>query len=59
MPIEIREVTIKIIVEDNNSLAQGKGGISPAGLNNTSQQQMLVNACVKKVLEIIKDRKYR
>ncbi len=55
MPIEIRELVIKA-----NVVQDGKSGVSDAASsgtnNNVSSNEELINTCVEKVLEIIKDK---
>lgn len=58
MPIEIRELVIKATLEDQAS-AKGSGGNNRSAPNNTNSQQMLVNICVEKVLEILREKRER
>lgn len=58
MPLEIRELVIKVRVGDQQD-GQG-GGASPATSNDAgSGTEMIVNLCVEKVLEILKDKAER
>ncbi|HVI44767.1 MAG TPA: DUF5908 family protein [Chitinophaga sp.] len=54
MPVEIKELVIKVVVDE----AGGKGN---AGKNEHEEgsPEMLVRACVEKVLEILKDQRER
>jgi len=55
MSIEIRELIIKAtIVPDNAANAQASA--SGSQNNNVSPNEALINACVEKILEIIKDK---
>lgn len=53
MPIEIRELVIKATVTQDGQQGSTSGG----GSNNAvAPQEEIINTCVEKVLEIIKDR---
>lgn len=61
MPLEIRELVIK-----TNVVNPGTSGAGPAvtanngaGPNSTNPQEQLINICVEKVLEIIKQKTER
>jgi hypothetical protein len=55
MPIEVRELVIKAVVEQENS--SGAGGMSNASNSNTvSSSEEMIKMCVEKVLEILKER---
>lgn len=58
MPIEVRELIIKATV-----VQEGTGGAasapSPNTNNNVSPQEEIINACVEKVLEILKEKDVR
>ena len=58
MPIEIRELVIKAtIVQDGPSAERGG---SHAGQNNgVTASEELINTCVEKVLEILKEKNER
>ena len=53
MPIEIRELVIKATIEEKSSSGAGGGTVSP------SLKQQLVQSCVDKVLDILRDKKDR
>jgi hypothetical protein len=56
MPIEIRELVIKAtVVQDAGTTAESNA----SGNNNTSSTEEMVNTCVEKVLEIIRDKNGR
>ena len=56
MPVEIRELTIKINLDN----AENQGGGGAAGdSNGADAQKALVEACVEKVLEILKEKTER
>ncbi len=52
MPVEIRELTIKINLDN----AENQGGGAASGGNSDDAQKALVEACVEKVLEILKEK---
>lgn len=53
MPIEIRELVIKATVSTEGSPASN----TPASSNNAvSSSEQIINSCVEKVLEILKDK---
>lgn len=58
MPVEIRELVIKMVVEDNstNNKSSAKGGKQ---INGTDPDERLVNLCVEKVFEILKEKMER
>jgi hypothetical protein len=58
MPVEIRELTIKINL-DNADNQGGGGAAGSGGANNADAQKALVEACVEKVLEILKEKAER
>lgn len=56
MPIEIRELVIKATIADESKTGKG----TTAGSNNSvSMQEEIVNACVEKVMEILKEKMER
>jgi hypothetical protein len=58
MPVEIRELTIKVNLDDTNN----QGGNSAAGTSSGGDidaQKAIVEACVEKVLEILKEKAER
>lgn len=58
MPLEIRELVIKVRV-GNSQDGQG-GAASPAtGADTGAGTETIVNLCVEKVLEILKDKAER
>lgn len=56
MPLEIRELHIKVTVSDDEQLTETS---SNTGFNSEEQQENLVRVCVEQVLEILKDQKER
>ena len=54
MPVEIRELVIKVAVDE--SAASGGTG---KNIQPEAAPDMLVRSCVEKVLEILKDQKER
>lgn len=52
MPIEIKELHIKITVDDSNN--SGRGGASSG-----DEKQQLIAQCVEQVLDVIKNQKER
>jgi hypothetical protein len=56
MPIEIRELVIRAtITEDNTSASAGQSGDT----NGSTPNQELINLCVEKVIEILKEKNGR
>jgi hypothetical protein len=56
MPIEIRELVIRAtITEENTAGSQGQSGDA----NGSSPNQELINLCVEKVIEILKEKNGR
>ena len=58
MPIEIRELVIKATVDTggNNNSGSGSNGSTN---NNVSFSEELLNACVEKIIEILKEKNER
>jgi hypothetical protein len=57
MPLEIRELVIKANVVNPGAGAAGQASAADGtGANSTSPQEQLINICVEKVLEIIKEK---
>jgi hypothetical protein len=55
MPVEIKELVIKAVVNEN-----GNNGAAPAsGGQEGGSQDAVIKLCVEKVLEILKDQKER
>jgi hypothetical protein len=55
MPVEIKELVIKAVVNENgNSAAPPASGTQDGG-----SQDAVIKICVEKVLEILKDQKER
>lgn len=55
MPIEIKELLIKAVVEDPS-----KKKVAPGGDNQgVGNQETIVEVCVERILEILKDAKER
>ena len=58
MPIEVRELVIKATVQQSGSA--GSSGASASSNNNAvSGNQEIINLCVEKILEILKERNER
>lgn len=57
MPVEIRELIIKATVGPSGGSAGGNGGSGSD--NNAAPGDELVNACVEKILEILRDKHER
>ena len=58
MPIEIRELVIKATVALNSSAA-AQTTASTQSANASSTNDQVINACVEKVLEILKSKNQR
>lgn len=54
MPVEIRELVIKTVVEEGTP--DGQTGVQTQG---NMQQDIIIQICVEKVLEILKDKNER
>jgi Family of unknown function (DUF5908) len=54
MPIEIRELVIKATVTQEG--APATGGRPAASNNATTTSEEIINTCVERVLEIIRDK---
>ncbi len=59
MPLEIRELIIKATVDDNIATESNSGDGSQSTEPLHNQQENLVNLCVEKVLEILKEKSER
>ena len=65
MPIEIRELHIKAVIDSggekgNGSKQGGPGGGTTVGQASSGEDmQQIVDLCVEKVLEILKDKQER
>jgi hypothetical protein len=57
MPIEIRELVIKATVTQNDEASSGLAASSSS--NNVSSAEEIINACVEKIMEILKDKNER
>ncbi|HTE22906.1 DUF5908 family protein [Flavitalea sp.] len=57
MPIEIRELIIKATVVQDDAA----GGATPAGAenNSVSPNEEIVNICIQRIMEILKDKNER
>lgn len=60
MPLEIRELIIKTTVDNNGGKMSGNGsGMAGGQADTQTQQENMVNICVEKVLEILKEKTER
>jgi len=59
MPLEIRELVIKATLEAESGKSSNATSGQNSGANNTDSQQILINLCVEKVLEILKEKQQR
>ena len=57
MPIEIRELTIKVTVDQPNPKAQQPAGTAPGGAKE--DKDGILSQCVEQVLSIIQNKKER
>jgi hypothetical protein len=55
MPIEVRELVIKAVVEQENG-GNVSGTAAPSNNNSVSRDEEMIKVCVEKVLEILEDR---
>ncbi|WP_202915936.1 DUF5908 family protein [Pontibacter pamirensis] len=58
MPIEIRELVIKATVAQEDGAASAPSSARASDIND-SPTEALINTCVEKVLEILKERNGR
>jgi hypothetical protein len=58
MPIEIRELTIKVTVDQPNPQAQQSAGNTP-GEGAKDDKDSILSQCVEQVLSIMKNKKER
>jgi hypothetical protein len=58
MPLEIRELIIKATVDNNGSGQDGSGAKNGNG-GQQEELETMVNLCVEKVLEILKEKSER
>jgi hypothetical protein len=59
MPLEIRELVIKATLDAESGKSQNGGSGKNSGANNTGAQETMINLCVQKVLEILKEKQER
>lgn len=60
MPLEIKELHVKITVENGNGGGGGNGAASGGGGNAAGEpDEATVAACVDKVLEVLKEKSER
>lgn len=61
MPVEIRELVIKVAAEEAHNSGSGSGGSGggAAASEGAGGQDTIIRACVEKVLEILKDQRER
>jgi hypothetical protein len=59
MPIEIRELIIKATVTEGSGHSGEAGSTTGSSSNNVSPTEAIVNICVEKILEIIKEKNER
>lgn len=57
MPVEIKELVIKAVVNENGN--NGAASNAASGAQDGSPQDAVIRICVEKVLEILKDQKER
>lgn len=58
MPIEVRELVIKAVVEQEGG-GLASGGEAASSDNSISPQEETIKMCVEKVLDILKERDER
>jgi len=61
MPLEIRELIVKATVDSSGSTSgtSDTGADNGSNGNEQSSQEQLINLCVEKVLEILKEKAER
>lgn len=56
MPLEIRELVIKATIETDSGKSTATNAAQSPGANGADPQETLINLCVEKVLEILKEK---
>jgi hypothetical protein len=62
MPIEIRELHIKAVVDTGGEMTggnQNQSGVKPAGQGDANNTDQIIDLCIEKILEILKEKKER
>ena len=61
MPLEIKELHIKVAIDSGNHAEQSSTASSPVGGNNLPAMDInkIIASCVEEVLEILKDQQER
>ncbi len=59
MPIEIRELVIKATVAPSDGSNVSGDSVGSSGDNNVSKKEEIINACVEKIMEILKEKNER
>jgi len=57
MPIEVRELVIKATIAQEDS--KGTNAVASSSNNGESTREEIINICVEKILEILKDKNER
>jgi hypothetical protein len=58
MPVEIRELVIKATITQDNAAGGAQASpTTPSG--NASSNEQIINACVEKIMEILKTKNQR
>ncbi|MFT3947210.1 MAG: DUF5908 family protein [Agriterribacter sp.] len=56
MPVEIRELVVKATIVQDSNAAAGGSGQTVSSNNGVTSNEEIINTCVEKVLEILKDK---
>lgn len=59
MPVEVRELIIKAVVEQEGGSATSGGSTAASSGNSVSPQEETIKMCVDKVLEILREKDER
>jgi hypothetical protein len=62
MPIEIRELHIKAVVDTGGETTggnQNQSGLKTAGPADANNTDQIIDLCIEKILEILKEKKER
>ena len=59
MPIEVRELIIKAVVQQDQGSGAGGAASSSSGHNDSNPSEELLNKCLDKITEILKERHER
>ena len=56
MPIEIKELNIRVNVQSTNPHASNAGSLNPNSEENQEREKFIIAQCVEQVMEILKQK---